>query len=76
MQPEITFHLPILIIVPEKESMWNDRRYAPRRKPNTGPKAAILYIHPRKRKRIRYECMFSEKVLLSVINEFSYGEAG
>jgi len=30
----------------EKESIWNDNRYAPRRNPRTGPNAAILYIQP------------------------------
>lgn len=38
--------LPIDIIVSENESMWKDNRYAPRRKPSTGPKAAMLYIQP------------------------------
>jgi hypothetical protein len=36
------------MIVPENESIWKDKRYAPRRKPKTGPKAAILYIQPEK----------------------------
>jgi hypothetical protein len=31
----------------EKESIWNDNKYAPRRKPRTGPNAAILYIQPK-----------------------------
>lgn len=35
---------------PEKESIWNDSKYAPSRKPRTGPKAAMLYIQPRKKK--------------------------
>jgi hypothetical protein len=33
----------------EKESIWNDNRYAPRRNPRTGPNAAILYIQPENR---------------------------
>lgn len=37
---------PIEMIVPEKESMWKDSKYAPRRNPRTGPNAAMLYIHP------------------------------
>lgn len=39
-------YLPIEMIAPENESMWKDSKYAPSRNPSTGPKAAILYIHP------------------------------
>lgn len=35
--------------VPEKVSIWNDNRYAPKRNPKTGPNAAILYMHPVKK---------------------------
>lgn len=51
------FFLPILIIVPENESIWKDKRYAPRRKPNTGPKAAILYIQP-KGKKLKFQMYY------------------
>lgn len=43
----------ILLIVPmvtmelEKESIWNDNKYAPRRNPRTGPNAAMLYMQPK-----------------------------
>lgn len=39
---------------PEKESIWNDSKYAPSRKPRTGPKAAMLYIQPRKKIPFQY----------------------
>jgi hypothetical protein len=41
---------PMVTMELEKESIWNDNKYAPRRKPRTGPNAAILYIQPRKRR--------------------------
>lgn len=39
-------YLLIEINVPENESIWNESKYAPNKKPNTGPKAAMLYIQP------------------------------
>jgi hypothetical protein len=42
--------LPMVTMELEKESIWNDNRYAPRRNPRTGPNAAILYIQPETRR--------------------------
>lgn len=44
--PKYHKYIPIFITFPENASMWNERRYAPSKKPKTGPNAAILYIKP------------------------------
>lgn len=44
-------YIPIFITFPENASMWNDNRYAPNKKPKTGPNAAMLYMKPEQEKR-------------------------
>jgi len=57
--------ITVLLIVPmvtmelEKESIWNDNKYAPRRNPRTGPNAAMLYMQPKnKRTRINFTFIY------------------
>jgi hypothetical protein len=39
--------IPMVTVELEKESIWNDNKYAPRRNPRTGPNAAMLYMQPK-----------------------------
>jgi len=39
-------YIPMFITFSENVSMWNDNRYAPNKKPKTGPNAAMLYMKP------------------------------